>query len=59
MYHFSDKRDIAGEPIDDCKNPLIIENITTSGAIGFDWFTAGDGCVSWLIGRPRKKLITQ
>jgi hypothetical protein len=29
------------------------------GAIGFDWFSAGVGCVSWLIGMPRKKLIKQ
>ena len=29
------------------------------GAIGFDWFTEGAGCVSWLISWPRKKLITQ
>jgi hypothetical protein len=27
------------------------------GAIGFDWITAGRGGVSWLISRPRKKLI--
>jgi len=29
------------------------------GAIGFDWFFAGDGGVPWLISWPRKKLITQ
>lgn len=28
-----------------------------SGAIGIDWFSAGEGCVSWLISWPRKKLI--
>jgi hypothetical protein len=34
-----------------------LRQLKTSGAIGFDWFTAGVGCVSWLISRPRKKLI--
>src|SRR5262245_56589965 len=29
------------------------------GAIGFDWFSAGEGGVSWLISWPRKKLIKQ
>ena len=28
-------------------------NSNTQGAIGFDWFTAGWGGVSWLISRPR------
>jgi hypothetical protein len=30
----------------------------TPGAIGFDWVGRGCGGVSWLISRPRKKLIT-
>lgn len=30
-----------------------------SGAIGFDWVIVDQGGVSWLISRPRKKLIKQ
>jgi len=30
-----------------------------SGAIGFDWVIVDQGCVSWLISWPRKKLIKQ
>lgn len=31
----------------------------SKGAIGFDWVTVDQGCVSRLISWPRKKLIKQ
>ena len=49
------------ERIDPLPGPdtMGVGNPPTSGAIGFDWFSAGAGGVSWLISLPRKKLITQ
>ena len=52
------RKDLDEGPLDGghrCRN---INDDIDLGAIGFDWFSASDGGVSWLISRPRKKLIT-